>query len=299
MSIFHAGLKGILKIMANSSSKQATLDASAITNDRTYTLPDTAGTLVLTSDIPVVTGDITAVGDVTSGAAFDGTQGKTLTLLKENEGTIKVGNSTTSNTIGGKLVIRAGDGNGAANGGDIQISSGSGGSTKDAGSIILLGGTGGSSGTGGDGYGGGITLIGGTSTVDDAGGGDISITAGTTTATNGYGASVSIFASNGTGTGDGGYVTIKPGNSTGGAKGKIDLYSADGTGVAELDADNVSSIKNFSFPNQGGTFCAFTSGSGAPGSTPTSIGQFYVDTTGLKFYGSTGTASSSDWKILN
>jgi len=42
-----------------------------------------------------------------------------------------------------------------------------------------------------------------------------------------------------------------------------------------------------------------TNGTAAPGSTPVYIGQFYVDTSGKKLYVSTGTASSSDWTIVN
>lgn len=40
-------------------------------------------------------------------------------------------------------------------------------------------------------------------------------------------------------------------------------------------------------------------GTGAPATTPTSIGQMYIDTAAEKVYVSTGTASSADWKILN
>lgn len=40
-------------------------------------------------------------------------------------------------------------------------------------------------------------------------------------------------------------------------------------------------------------------GAGAPSSTPTSVGQMYVDTAAAKVYVSTGTSSSSDWTILN
>jgi hypothetical protein len=39
-----------------------------------------------------------------------------------------------------------------------------------------------------------------------------------------------------------------------------------------------------------------SSGSGAPSSTPTNIGDIYVDTTNLKIYIATGTSSSADWK---
>lgn len=42
-----------------------------------------------------------------------------------------------------------------------------------------------------------------------------------------------------------------------------------------------------------------SSGAGAPGTTPTVVGQFYVDTSGKKFYVSMGTTNSSDWTITN
>lgn len=41
------------------------------------------------------------------------------------------------------------------------------------------------------------------------------------------------------------------------------------------------------------------SGTVAPTSTPTFVGQMYVDTTANKGYIATGTSSSSDWTILN
>jgi len=42
-----------------------------------------------------------------------------------------------------------------------------------------------------------------------------------------------------------------------------------------------------------------SSGSGAPATTPTKIGDLYVDTSGSKLYFSKGTASSADWIITN
>ena len=39
-----------------------------------------------------------------------------------------------------------------------------------------------------------------------------------------------------------------------------------------------------------------TSGSGAPSSAPTSVGDIYIDTSALKIYIATGTASASDFK---
>lgn len=42
-----------------------------------------------------------------------------------------------------------------------------------------------------------------------------------------------------------------------------------------------------------------TFGTAAPTSTPTAVGNFFLDTTNKKLYVSTGTASSADWNILN
>ncbi len=39
-----------------------------------------------------------------------------------------------------------------------------------------------------------------------------------------------------------------------------------------------------------------SSGAGAPSSTPSAVGDIYVDTTGDTYWGATGTASSADWK---
>ena len=43
----------------------------------------------------------------------------------------------------------------------------------------------------------------------------------------------------------------------------------------------------------------YRSGSGAPSSTPTSVGLTYDDTAGKKTYRSYGTSSSADWGALN
>lgn len=42
-----------------------------------------------------------------------------------------------------------------------------------------------------------------------------------------------------------------------------------------------------------------SSGAGIPGTTPTKVGDIYVDTTGLKLYFATATSSSGDWTIAN
>jgi hypothetical protein len=44
---------------------------------------------------------------------------------------------------------------------------------------------------------------------------------------------------------------------------------------------------------------AVTSGVVAPSSTPTALGQMFIDTAAAKVYVSTGTSASTDWKILN
>ncbi len=40
------------------------------------------------------------------------------------------------------------------------------------------------------------------------------------------------------------------------------------------------------------------SGSGAPTSTPSNIGDHYIDTDGPQIYVATGISSSTDWKML-
>ena len=41
-----------------------------------------------------------------------------------------------------------------------------------------------------------------------------------------------------------------------------------------------------------------TTGAGAPVSTPTTVGSFYIDTTNLVLYVAMNTTSSSDWKAI-
>lgn len=47
------------------------------------------------------------------------------------------------------------------------------------------------------------------------------------------------------------------------------------------------------------TLAGSTSGTAAPTTTPTSVGQQFVDTNNKKIYLATGTSSSSDWTLLN
>ena len=48
-----------------------------------------------------------------------------------------------------------------------------------------------------------------------------------------------------------------------------------------------------------GNYSKVTSGAGVPASTPTKVGDIYIDTTNDNAYTATGTASSADWEINN
>lgn len=63
-----------------------------------------------------------------------------------------------------------------------------------------------------------------------------------------------------------------------------DVYLGSSAGLANIHAANVSTV---------------TSGASAPASTPTALGQMYIDTSATKVYISTGTLSSADWTIMN
>lgn len=57
--------------------------------------------------------------------------------------------------------------------------------------------------------------------------------------------------------------------------------------------------EKFDLVNKGYTDQAYSSGSGAPSSTPLKLGYIYVDTSGKKVYLATGIGSSSDWTVVN
>ena len=63
-----------------------------------------------------------------------------------------------------------------------------------------------------------------------------------------------------------------------------DVYFGSSVGNAKLHAANIATV---------------SSGTSAPTSTPSALGQIYVDTSAVKVYISTGTSSSSDWTIMN
>lgn len=67
--------------------------------------------------------------------------------------------------------------------------------------------------------------------------------------------------------------------------------SADGVTPVVVWANPITHsllVENFAF-----------SGSGAPSSTPTVLGQMYINTSNAKIYISTGTSSSADWTLIN
>ena len=95
----------------------------------------------------------------------------------------------------------------------------------------------------------------------------------------------------GTGTdGTGDYVTVSTGGR--GKGGTTEQTHVIGEPIRmNITAETIDEI-NDSMP-------IISSGSGAPATTPTKIGDLYVDTSGSKLYFSKGTASSADWIIAN
>lgn len=63
-----------------------------------------------------------------------------------------------------------------------------------------------------------------------------------------------------------------------------DVYFGSSAGSAKLHAANIATV---------------SSGTSAPSSAPTALGQVYIDTSAAKVYISTGTSSSTDWAIMN
>ena len=85
-------------------------------------------------------------------------------------------------------------------------------------------------------------------------------------------------------------------------------------GVAKLDQNSRPTLTALSNANDGAIVPLWadpvthrllvdllnvSSGSGAPATTPSAIGQMYVDTNGKKIYFATGTTNSGDWTIVN
>jgi hypothetical protein len=141
-------------------------------------------------------GTITTVGDVTSGPAFDGTAGTTLTSTDAGL-TLQVGG-----TAAGLLLIQGGTPAAVGAGGAIDIFAGDGGSSSgNGGQITLLAGSA-TSGVGGE-----LSMQAGNSSAGV--GGVVFLEAGASTGTNQAGAALNLWGGAGTGTGAPGQIIIK------------------------------------------------------------------------------------------
>jgi hypothetical protein len=154
------------------------------------------------------TGTITRVGDVTSGAAFDGTQGTTLTGTSAG---LTLNVASVSSSIGAPVAISSGqtsDTNGT--GGQLSLTTGTGGSTSgNGGQIVIatgeaLGSSSGDSGT--------ISITTGNSTSGNSG--NFSMNCGSAGG-NGGGGTVEVKAGTAAGSGDGGFALFWGGDSGG------------------------------------------------------------------------------------
>jgi hypothetical protein len=63
--------------------------------------------------------------------------------------------------------------------------------------------------------------------------------------------------------------------------------------------DTNGAVGESGYSGYSGAGFSVATGTAAPSSTPTSVGQMYIDTNNAKVYVSTGTSSSSDWSLLN
>lgn len=241
-----SGINGRVMIENHAGFHNAIFDPESLTADRTFAFPDKDGTFAMLSDIGGGSGDITAVGDVTSGAAFDGTAGSTLTFLKEVTGSIKLADSTTADTQGSGMNITGANGNGTANGGGIAIYSGNGGTDGLGGDMEFGSGAGNGNGNGGIIYGyggaGSGTGIGGSFSFNAGNGGETAkggngqFTAGNGGSTSGDGGNVSLKGGNASSDGKGGAIALTAGNAksivdgTPRKGGNLSLIAGDATG---------------------------------------------------------------------
>ena len=71
--------------------------------------------------------------------------------------------------------------------------------------------------------------------------------------------------------------------------------------TATSSADGVSIVRLYADPTTHRLLVqtVASSGSGAPATTPSAIGQVYIDTAGSKVYISTNTTNSGGWALLN
>ena len=85
-------------VISNSATTQAVFSLASLTSSRTFTLPNTTGTLALTSDIPSLSGYIQGTGTTNYVPKFTGTGTIGNSLIYDNGTNVGV-NTTTPNTL--------------------------------------------------------------------------------------------------------------------------------------------------------------------------------------------------------
>jgi hypothetical protein len=71
------------------------------------------------------------------------------------------------------------------------------------------------------------------------------------------------------------------------------------TDVLPIVDITTTTTKKIAWSNIKTTLGTPTSGSGAPATTPTTLGTLYIDSVNKNAYIAVGTSSSSDWKIIS
>lgn len=286
------------------SSVSPFIRAATLTQGANITITNGQGTIEIAA---VGGGDITTVGDVTSGAAFDGTQGTTLTstsagfsLLAANNssgvgGAVSLTGGATSNatSVGGAATLRGGAGNTSGAGGLVTVSGGAAGTTGIGGAVSITTGLGGStSGRSGalsiktadansaSGGAGAITIKGGTGSSSGTAG-TIAITGGDG-ATSTLGGAVSLNGGVGGAASAGGAATVL-GGSGGGANpgGLVTIQGGTAGTTGNGGGVSITAAAGGSTSGNGGNV-TITSGSATSGTTGTvSVNSgLTVDSTG-------------------
>jgi hypothetical protein len=184
-----------------------------------------------------------------------------INFTKEADRTIKVNDSTTSNTVGGKLTLQSAAGTGTANGGDLNVTAGTGGSTSGVGGNINI--TAGAAG-GGNTNGGAVTITSGAS----AGTG----TSGTLTVQSAAGASFSSGSTNG---GIGGVMFIQGGN--GGSSTGTGTGNGGNASDIQITAGNGGSATSGHTNGNGGNIRLTAGNAGGGGGSAGSPGVVFID----------------------
>lgn len=277
-----SGAVGWVEIKNPSAFFFAKLDTTAITANRTYTFPDSSGTLALsTSSLSI--GNVIGNSPNAKSILFVNSAGGTLaqstkflwdntanifTLGEQYSGATITGlNGQVSGDDGNDITIKGGNGNGSASGGNLYFTGGSAGATggsstggftfttpnpqattgRSGGFQVNLGSGGSTSGDGGT-----FAVNAGNSPA--AIGGSVTFNAGSGGTTAG---SVGFTAGSGTGSNsNGGNITFQAGAKTGSGTLGLIRFRQQGTSIyANFDLSLLAtSDKTFTFPNSSGTF---------------------------------------------